>query len=77
MNIPRITNAEVTKELTLLIEFADGKKKHVDISPFIKNGVSAALKDQDFFAQVKVKDGFIYWDNGFDFCPKFLYDYTP
>jgi hypothetical protein len=56
------------------IFFEDGKNKVIDVRPFIRNGVSAALKEQQYFKNVKVENGYISWENGFDFCPTFLYN---
>jgi hypothetical protein len=61
----------------LHVKFDDGKSFNVNINPFIKTGVSNALKDkQQFFNLVKVEDGYITWPNGYDFCPEFLYEYA-
>jgi hypothetical protein len=60
----------------LKIVFDDGLEKNIDIKPFIKNGVSAKLKEEQYFAKVQVVDGFITWPNGFDFYPVFLYQYN-
>ncbi len=60
----------------LHVSFDDGVSFDVDIKPFIKSGVSNALKDKQFFSQVKVEDGYITWPNGYDFCPEFLYEYA-
>ena len=60
----------------LHIIFEGGDTFNVDMKPFIKSGVSSALKDQQFFGLVKVEDGYITWPNGFDFCPEFLYEYA-
>jgi hypothetical protein len=76
MRIRNIIEAEAQDNDILIIRFDDGTIKRVDIKPFIRNGISAQLNDQKFFSTVKVKDGYIYWDNGFDFCPEFLYHHT-
>jgi hypothetical protein len=60
----------------LSILFNNGETFNVDIKPFIKSGVSSALKEGAFFNTVKVEDGFITWPNGYDFCPEFLYEYA-
>ena len=50
----------------------------LNIRPFIDKGISAALKDEAYFRQVKLEDGGgITWDNGYDFCPNFLRDDVP
>ena len=60
----------------LHIRFEGGETFNVDINPFIKSGVSSALKDIQFFNTVKVEEGYITWPNGYDFCPEFLYEYA-
>jgi hypothetical protein len=62
----------------LEIEFADGFRKIIDIRPFIRNGISAALTDESYFRRVALEDGGgIAWPNGYDFCPNFLRDDVP
>ncbi len=75
-DIPVVTNAIPKENFFLEILFQDGETKTLDMKPFIKNGISSALKDEAYFKQVMVMDGFIYWENGFDFCPEFLKNYT-
>ena len=58
------------------VVFDDDFRKTIDITPFIRQGVSSALRDEHFFRQVAVVDGFITWPNGFDFCPESLYNYA-
>ena len=77
MNIPSISQVAVKNNYVLLITFSDGLQKSIDIFPFIKTGVSAQLRDPEYFKNVKINDGYIYWENGFDFCPVFLYYYSP
>lgn len=77
MNIPRVTNVEVLSNYSLKITFNDAVQKTIDMLPFIKNGVSSKLKDPEYFKKVMITDGYIHWENGFDFCPKFLYTYSP
>jgi hypothetical protein len=72
--IPKIISALPKENFQLGIIFNDGKSKTVDINPFIKNGVSAALRDPQYFKKVIVENGYITWENGFDFCPEFLYN---
>ena len=60
----------------LRVIFEGGEAFNVDINPFIKSGVSSALKDNSFFNSVRVEEGYITWPNGYDFCPEFLYEYA-
>jgi hypothetical protein len=60
------------------ITFSDETSKIVDLRPYIGDGISKALKDEAFFQQVQIESGGgIYWPNGYDFCPEFLYDEVP
>jgi hypothetical protein len=74
----RIIAVEPLFDYLLKLSFADGSEKVVDIEPFIGKGISAELRDPEFFQQVDVESGGgIYWPNGYDFCPNFLYDEVP
>ncbi len=74
--IPNITSVQAKDHFKIIVIFDDGLEKEVDVSPFIKSGVSALLNDQAFFNQVKAENGYITWPNGFDFCPEFLRNYV-
>lgn len=66
------------KNYLLVIEFADGFRKVINVRPFIGKGISAALADESYFRQVALEDGGgIAWPNGYDFCPNFLRDDVP
>ena len=74
----RVISVNALEHYLLVIEFADGLHKIVDIRPFIGKGISAALKDETYFRQVGLEDGGgIAWPNGYDFCPNFLRDDVP
>jgi hypothetical protein len=65
-------------EYKLKLLFANGTEKVVDIMPFIGKGISAQLRDRAYFQQVAIDSGGgIYWPNGYDFCPNFLYEDVP
>jgi hypothetical protein len=62
----------------LALTFDIGEERVVDLRPFIGTGLSAALRDESYFQQVKIESGGgIYWPNGYDFCPNFLHDDVP
>jgi hypothetical protein len=74
----KIIALEPLPDYMLRLVFADGSEKIVDLSPFIGSGLSAALKDEAYFRRVKIESGGgIYWPNGYDFCPNYLYDEVP
>lgn len=62
----------------LALTFEDETEKIVDIGHFVRKGISAPLADQDYFRQVAIDSaGGIYWPNGYDFCPNYLYEEVP
>ena len=62
----------------LELTFEDSLRKIVDLTPFIGQGLSAALRDEEYFQKVSIESGGgIYWPNGYDFCPNFLHDEVP
>ncbi|MBI5402808.1 MAG: DUF2442 domain-containing protein [Ignavibacteriae bacterium] len=72
----RIVQVKPLDNFKVWVKFADGFSADVDIKPFIKGGISDALKEKEFFKDVKVDDfNGISWKNGFDFCPNFLREY--
>jgi hypothetical protein len=64
----------------LELKFADGLCANVDMDKVIKrfSGVFLPLKDEAYFAQVRVDPelGTIAWPNGADVCPDVLYSYA-
>lgn len=77
METKNIIDVSVLKNHSLKLIFNDGTTKVIDFRPFIKKGVSSALNDISYFEKVQLVEGFICWENGFDFCPNFLYNYDP
>ena len=74
----KVVSVKALENYLLEIEFEDGLRKTIDIHPFVGEGISAALRDEAYFRQVKLEDGGgIAWDNGYDFCPNFLRDDVP
>lgn len=75
---PRITRVEVPAPFRVTLDFADGSRGTVDLSPWIsgRQGVFAALQDHGSFAQVSVdvEAGTIVWPNGTDLDPDVLFE---
>ncbi len=71
-----IVKVKPLKDFHMHLEFEDGAKGEVDIRKLIKfRGVFEPLKDESFFANVKVNPewGTIFWPNGADLDPDVLY----
>jgi hypothetical protein len=72
----RIVQVKPLANFKVWVKFEDGFSADVDIKPFFKGGISDALKEEEFFREVKVDEfNGISWKNGFDFCPNFLREY--
>ncbi|MEI6898559.1 MAG: DUF2442 domain-containing protein [Bacteroidota bacterium] len=73
----KIVEVKPKNDYSVFIRFADGFSAIIDISPFIRGGISDQLKDITYFNEVFI-DQFngISWANGFDFCPNFLREYV-
>lgn len=71
-NMPYVISVSPKDDYRLSITFDDGVTKELSIEPFIKNGVSAVLRDKDYFKLVTAENGYVTWPNGFDLCPEFL-----
>jgi len=71
----KVISVESLSDYRIALQFEDGLQKIVNIKPFIGKGISTALEDETFFRQVAIESGGgIYWPNGYDFCPNFLYE---
>ncbi|HMQ78116.1 MAG TPA: DUF2442 domain-containing protein [Ignavibacteria bacterium] len=71
-----VIKVEPLEDYILSIVFDDGLNKTIDIKPYINIGISADLKDPDFFNKVYLDNGSVTWPNGFDFCSVFLREDT-
>ncbi len=74
----KVTSVQPLPGFMVELAFEDGLRKAVDIGPFIGPGISAALREEDYFRLVAIESGGgIFWPNGYDFCPNFLHDEVP
>lgn len=74
-----IKKINILDDFTIRFFFSDESKKVIDLKPFLRKGtISGALLNPEYFRKAKLyEDGRgIYWPNGFDFCPDFLYSHT-
>jgi len=75
-----VTEVRPLENHKLDLSFADGLRAVVDMDRVIASysGIFAALKEDDFFRQVRVAPelGTIVWPNGADICPDVLYSFA-
>ncbi|EEX18906.1 MAG: DUF2442 domain-containing protein [Prevotella sp.] len=72
--ILNITNVEYLGDYSLLCLFNNGKKKRVDLTPLLSYPAFEELKDKSKFIQFGL-DGTIFWANGADVSPEYLFDH--
>lgn len=74
--IPQVIDAKYLYGFTLELKFNDGKIKRVDLEKHLEGEIFQPLRNVDYFKTVKVypEHDTIYWDNGADFAPEFLYE---
>lgn len=70
----KVIDVEYKGGYMLLCTFNTGEKKAVDMSPVLKYPAFEDLKDKDKFVQFGL-DGTIFWANGADIAPEYLYEH--
>ena len=71
-----VTEVKPLENYRLFLRFNDGSTKEINFLPFLGEGITKQLLDKKYFAQVNIDEGGgIYWPNGYDACPNFLYEY--
>jgi len=68
-----IVNVKPLKGFKLALAFENKEKRVFDVSPYLKMGKFAELKDISVFNTVKVKFDSIEWSNNLDLDPEVLY----
>lgn len=69
----KVTDVDYLGKYTLLCTFSTGEKKRVDLTPLLQYPAFEELKDEKLFIQFGL-DGTIFWSNGADIAPEYLYD---
>ena len=69
----RVPDVEDKGGYILLCTFSTGEKKTVDLTPLLKYPAFEELKDEKMFIQFGL-DGTIFWSNGADIAPEYLYE---
>lgn len=55
--VPKILEAEYLHDYTLRLRFLDGFAEDFDFEPLLQGKMSSALRDIDFFRQVRIVAG--------------------
>ena len=59
---------------TLLLTFADGKKRLYNARPLLNKPIFADLKSLPFFRQARVSGATVMWNDDVDIAPEYLYE---
>lgn len=68
-----VKDVEYVGDYTLICTFSDGVTKRVDLEPLLKFPAFQELRDKSRFIQFGL-DQTIFWANGADIAPEYLYD---
>lgn len=76
MNTPVwvVKNVQPREDYTLLLTFADGKKKIYNARPLLEKPIYAQLKSLAFFLKAKAEYGTVVWNENIDIAPEHLYE---
>lgn len=69
----QVTDVEYGGNYTLICTFSDGSVKNVDMTSVLEAPAYKELKDVEKFKQFGL-DETIFWANGADIAPEWLYD---
>ena len=69
-----VKKVNALSDYRLELTFENNETKIFDVTPYLDTGVFKALKDTNYFKQVKVSFDSIEWPNGIDLDPEMLYE---
>jgi hypothetical protein len=69
-----VESVKVLRPYVIVVRFADGECREVDLEPLLTGRVFEPLRDEAEFARVTVDAelGTVVWPNGADISPEFL-----
>jgi len=69
----KLVSAKANDDLTLDLQFNDGKIKRFNMKPYVDFPVFQELKNIDYFKNIKIAFGTVQWKNEQDISPEILY----
>jgi len=70
---PDVIQAQALQNFELLVTFADGERRRFSMLPYLKYPAYQGLRDQGRFAQARVSNGTVAWDDETDISPDTIY----
>ena len=74
MITPRITSVIPHRNYTLTVSYENGETREFDVTPLLAYPVYQALKNIDYFMQVRPFSRTVVWPEEQDIAPELLYD---
>ena len=71
-----VIEARYVRDHRVWLRFEDGTEGEIDLADELRGSVFEPLRDPKYFARLAVSSdlGTIFWPNGADFAPEFLYE---
>jgi hypothetical protein len=69
-----ITAVTPTDNYTLLLTFANGERRSLDMKPYLHRGVFRELTDEKIFRTAHLSFDTVAWKNEIDLAPEILYE---
>ena len=78
MNTPSwiVKEVQPREDYTLLLTFADGKRKVYNARPLLEKPIYAQLKNLAFFMAARADGCSVSWSDDVDIAPEHLYEYS-
>ena len=70
---PRVTAVTPVADHELMVTFADGQVRRLDVRPYLAFDVFGRLREPAYFAQVRADHGTVAWPSGIDLDPDSVY----
>lgn len=70
---PSVEKVVPEENYVLVIDFDNGERGRLDMTPYLEFGVFQRLKDRNAFKRVRVAFDTVEWDSGVDLDPEFVY----
>ncbi|MEW5873111.1 MAG: DUF2442 domain-containing protein [Chloroflexota bacterium] len=72
-----VIEAKVVGPHSLELTFNDGTQKRVNLWRSLWGEMFEPLRDPAYFARVQVNEWTVFWPNGADFAPEYLFELEP
>lgn len=74
MNPVSIIEANYIDEFRIKLQFDNGESGIVDLKEHLDGEIFAPLNNKEYFKNFKLDEWTIFWENGADFAPEYLYE---